>query len=57
MIITILIITILNFLLLSLIYLIFGYFVVKKLKSQKKVSTFSNPVKNHAYKKNSSRKL
>lgn len=52
----ILILTILNFLLLSLIYVIFGYFVVKKLRS-KKVSTFSTPIKNHAYKKNSSRKL
>lgn len=50
----ILILTILNFLLLSLIYIIFGYFVTKKLRS-KKVSAFSTPI-NHAYKKNSSRK-
>lgn len=56
MIITILILTIFNFFMLLIAYLIIGYLVSQKLRTKKKVSTFSTPI-NHAYKKNSSRKL
>lgn len=55
MITTILILTILNFLMLLIAYLVLGYAVAQKFRSKKKISTFS-PNLNHANKKNQSRK-